>query len=182
MGLVVAAAAVSLMVIPAPSAHSSLADPCHVGVALGIIVVLALLVTRTMGDRGVQIERPLLAAFLAGMPLVYVGSWLWYRPADGAGLAWLQAELAGVPLYFALAWLGLRRWPWLLAVGIAAHGLCWDAWHYGRTPFVPDWYAFACLLMDVTLALYVATRVARFAGEPGWRWNGHGDRDRPRAA
>ena len=36
-------------------------------------------------------------------------------------------------------------------------------WHYGRTPFVPNWYAMGCLVMDVSVALYVAARAGRWA-------------------
>ena len=38
--------------------------------------------------------------------------------------SWLCIEFVGVPVYAILAVVGLRRAPWLLAVGIAAHGVC----------------------------------------------------------
>jgi hypothetical protein len=159
MALVIA----TLTIIPGASWRTSFADPCHVAVGAAMLVVVTLVMSRSLGDRWVWLERPVLAAFLAGMPLVYVGSCLWYPPAEGS-LGWLRVELAGVPLFATVALLGMRRWPWLLAAGIAAHGLCWDSWHVGRTSFVPDWYAIGCLAMDVTLALYVVARMATWAG------------------
>jgi hypothetical protein len=109
------------------------------------------------------IERRVLALFLAGMPLVYVASWLVTRGA-GTGGGWLWVEIAGFPLYTALAILGIRRSPWLLAAGIAAHGLAWDSWHYfTKTAYIPGWYAIGCFLVDIGLGIYIATRI------PAWR-------------
>lgn len=139
---------------------SALTDPCHLAAATGLIATLVIVAARWMGDRGVAFERSSLALFLAAMPPVYVASWLWSPPPRD--LAWLAVELAAVPLYGALALVGYRRAPWALVAGIALHGFGWDAWHYGHTPFVPDWYAWACLLADVGLAVYAATRVPRW--------------------
>jgi hypothetical protein len=60
---------------------------------------------------------------------------------------------------------GVRRAPWLLAAGIAGHGLLWDAWHFNRGGFVPDWYVLACLVVDLTFGFYVATQAAEYARE-----------------
>jgi hypothetical protein len=62
-----------------------------------------------------------------------------------------------------LALLGWKRSPWFLAVGIATHGIAWDAWHFKTSPFIPDWYCVFCLAIDLTLAVYVALRVRRYA-------------------
>lgn len=122
-------------------------------VAGATIVLLGL--ARLAGTAGVAVERALIALFLAGMPVVYVVSWI----AHGAGGAWLAVELAGLLLYGSMAVAGWRLAPWLLAAGVAAHGLAWDAWHLAGPSYVPPWYAIGCLLVDVGVAAYVATRL-----------------------
>ena len=73
---------------------------------------------------------------------------------------WLAVESAGLVLYGAVAWLGATRRLWLLPAGIAAHGL-WDVGHLGPSaPFVPDWYALACIVVDAAVALSLAGAVA----------------------
>lgn len=122
-------------------------------VAVATIVLLGL--TRLAGAAGVSVERAFIALFLAGMPVVYVVSW----SAHGTDGAWLAVELAGLLLYGGLAVAGWRHAPWLLAAGVAAHGLAWDAWHLVGPPYIPPWYALGCLLVDVGVAAYVATRL-----------------------
>ena len=150
----VAAATISLLwIVPElPIAH--LDDPSHWGVlgyALTLVTVLAL---RLRGARGTRTERRVLAIFLAGMPLVYVADWLRF---GGSG-AWLGIELVGTAVFVPLAWWGAKRWPWVLAAGIAAHGL-WDLLHYQRTSFVPDWYTIGCAVIDFAGGLYAAAQV-----------------------
>jgi alkylhydroperoxidase family enzyme len=156
LALLVVTTAIGLVRVPLGPLHA-VTDPCHLAVAAGLLVTGGVVTARWMGERGVAMERLSLALFLAGMPPVYVSSWFWSPPPHG--WAWLALELAAVPLYGALALAGYRRAPWALVAGIGLHGVGWDAWHYGRTPFVPDWYAWACLLADVGLAAYAATRV-----------------------
>lgn len=122
-------------------------------VAGATIVLLAL--TRLAGPAGVAGERAFIALFLAGMPVVYVVSWM----THGTSRTWLAVELLGLLLYGGLAVAGWSRAPWLLAAGVAAHGLGWDAWHLVGPPYVPPWYALGCLLVDVGIAAYVATRL-----------------------
>lgn len=91
------------------------------------------------------------------MPLVYVAFWLRYSgPQD-----WLWIQLAGVVVYWALAWVAATLNPWFLAIGIDGHAV-WDVWHWGRVEFVADWYALACFIIDVAIALYVAAQI------PNW--------------
>jgi hypothetical protein len=102
-----------------------------------------------------RFERRIMAAFLAGMPLVYVATLLFSDDKSG-----LPLELVAVPIYGTMAWLGLRRWPMLIAIGIALHGIAWDAWHLSGARVVPAWYAAGCLILDVAMAIYVAVRVS----------------------
>lgn len=107
-----------------------------------------------------KFERAWLAAFLVGMPVIYVVAWFMAR--DRAASLWIWVELLGLALFAAFAVLGLKKSPWFLAIGIAGHGLLWDSWHYKNSSYVPDWYAVACLLVDLALAAYVAARVPAY--------------------
>ncbi len=126
----------------------------HAVVASAVVLTLVTVV-RARGPRGSRLERVSMALFLSLMPTIYLMSWLRF----GGGGEWLLTELAGQVVFAALAIAGYRRWPWLLVLGIGGHGLLWDAWHYGRTPFMPAWYAIFCAVVDVGLAIYVATQV-----------------------
>jgi hypothetical protein len=161
LALLLATTAATLLGVPLDSWRASAADPCHLAALAALATTATLTVTRHLGARAFPIERTLLALFLAGMPLVYVGSWVWASEAHRT-TAWLVVEICGVPIYGTLAFVGLRRAPIFLVLGIAAHGLLWDAWHIGRSAYVPDWYAVGCLVMDVSLAVYLAVRTKRW--------------------
>jgi hypothetical protein len=145
----VACTAIAFATVPADSWRF---DSCHLAAIGGLATSAALLVTRFLGPKGFALERPLLAVFLASMPLVYVGSGL-----EGGKLDFV--EVFAVPVYGALAYLGIRRSAWYLAGGIAAHGLLWDAWHHAAWSVVPGWYATGCLVLDLAIAVYAATRL-----------------------
>jgi len=155
IALLVATAATALGLGLVPSWSAS---PCHVAAVLGGLTILLLFVTRWFGERAVAFEIRLAAAFLASMPLVYIASWFFTEESRVS----LWVELAALPLYAGFSALGLRRSPWFLVIGVAAHGLGWDLWHRASA-VVPTWYAEACLLVDLGLALYFAARV------PVWR-------------
>lgn len=153
-----AAATTAATVYSIPSWHGFWFDPCRWAYAFAALTIVLLLVTRHLGDRAKLFEVKWLALFLAGMPLIYLGRWI----LDGrmlAGYRGLIIELAGLLFYATLAVVGLRR-PWFLVAGIAAHGIGWDIWHYyPRSGYIPSWYALGCLVVDVGLAVYAATRV-----------------------
>ena len=159
LGVMIASLVAVTMTVPTASWSEAPLDPCHVGVILAMTTGATLTVTAFAGERARRIERPLLAIFLAGMPLPYILNLVWY----GGSAGWLAIELAALPIYGAIALAGLRR-PAVLAAGIAAHGLLWDAWHLAHTP-MPGWYAFGCLVVDQTMALYVLVGMSR-AGAP----------------
>jgi hypothetical protein len=143
-----------------PWRRGALLDVCHHAVIAGAVTLLLLFVTRRLGARGIAVERAWSALFLAGMPVVYIVGWLAAR-GGGASGAWLWVELLGLPIYSTLALLGVMRSPWFLVGGIAAHGVAWDAWHYALdSAYIPTWYVTGCLLADVGLSLYLATRVS----------------------
>lgn len=152
---------------PAPTAET-LMHPA-MSAALGTPLV-ALWLVAAPGTRlhRVTWERRLMALFLALMPVVYLNSYLATRAGlvagvagmDPAGGGWLWVELAGIPVFFGLAMVGLRRGAHVLGWGIVAHGLLWDGWHIGRSPFMPDWYAVACLIVDLGWGCWALTRAA----------------------
>jgi hypothetical protein len=149
-----------------PTWQHFLSDVCHLAAIFAVLTIAVLSITRLFGARGIVIERIWVALFLAGMPAVYIVRWL---ATDGGGTshAWLAVEVAALPIYGGLAAFGLRRRSWLIPIGIAAHGLAWDWWHWRPpSPYIPAWYAIGCLLVDVSLAIYLAVRL------PAWR-QGH---------
>lgn len=150
----------TLYVVPS---WRSAGDPFLLAAVANAITVGCLWVTRSRGPEAVRFERALLCGFLAGMPLIYLMGW--FRARDHAASSWIWVELLGLALFSALALLGLKNSPWFLAIGIAGHGLAWDSWHYQNSAYVPNWYAVACLLVDVALAAYVAARLPVYKGE-----------------
>jgi hypothetical protein len=147
----------------APSWSHPLVDVCHVAGILALVTVAILWGAFAFAeDVRAVIEQFAAALFLVGMPVVYIVAWL--QVSDGSTVNWLLIEMAGFPLYAALAVLGLWKSPWFLVIGIAGHGLGWDAWHYfSSTPYIPHWYAIGCLLADIGLSVYFAARI------PAWR-------------
>ena len=139
--------------------------------AVSMPIVLATLVALRLGRAPVVWERTLLASFLFFMPTVYLGS----LALHGGSRDWLVTESVGQMLFAAVALIGWRV-PWVLAVGLASHGLGWDWWHYGRTGFIPDWYATACLMVDVGCGVYALSRL------PAWNESVRAERVERRSA
>jgi hypothetical protein len=152
-----------LMLYMVPS-WQTLGDPFPFGAVGSAFTVVCDWMTRWLGSRAMKFEQAWLAAFLVGMPLVYVMGWF---VARGRGASsWIWVELLGLAIYAAFAALGLKNSPWFLAIGIAAHGLAWDSWHYKNSAYVPDWYAVACLLVDLVLGAYLIARVPAYREVP----------------
>jgi len=150
----VLATAGGVMVVPDLDAHL-LTQPSFWAVVSACLLLAAVVSVRARVGRGTSIERVGLGAFLFLMPTVYLAAWL----REGGDLEWLWIELAGQVIFGAAAVYGAARSPRVLALGIAAHGLLWDTWHHGHTGFMPDWYATACLVVDVGWGFYAFTQV-----------------------
>ena len=135
-------------------------DPFLLAAVVGTVTVACLWLTRWLGSRAMKFERTMLAAFLVAMPLVYVKGWFAVRDHVASSGIWV--ELLGLTLFAAFAALGLKNSPWFLAIGIAGHGFAWDLWHYKNSAYIPDWYAMACMLVDLALSAYVASRVPAY--------------------
>jgi hypothetical protein len=137
-------------VLVVPSWHNT---PCHRAVIASVIVLGLLFVTRF--TNAVRFEQYLLAGFLAAMPLVYLSAWYETSVLKSPVHLWLEA--AGLAVFLALALLGLKK-PAFLIAGIALHGVVWDLVHFRGYDYVPSWYAIDCLIVDVGIAWYAATR------------------------
>ena len=141
-----------------PSWHRTWEDPSLLACVAGAGVTVYLWWMKMLGPRGARPELFSLTIFLAAMPVVYVSRYF-FAGVESADGTWLRVELAGVVIFATLAVLGLKVSPWFLAGGIVAHGVGWDLWHYGSSTYIPDWYAVGCMVIDLTLGVYVATRM-----------------------
>ena len=100
---------------------------------------------------GAQREVQVYAVGLVVAAIVYLGF-----AVNGGGPGWLFVELLGVAIFTLSAGLGVKVWPFFLALGWALHGV-WDGLMYAipGTGFVPIWYPPACLAFDLVLAGYI---------------------------
>lgn len=69
----------------------------------------------------------------------------------------LAAETIPALVFVAMAVIGYRKSPWLVAAGLALHGV-FDFFHAGviANPGVPVWWPGWCLAYDVVAAAYLA--------------------------
>lgn len=120
-----------------------------------VIFTVFFVALRLMPLRNVQFERLSLALFLAYMPIIYI----WSALLNGETTEVL-AEIAGAFIFMGMAWWGFKRSssPWILALGIAAHGVAWDSWHHNHSAYIDYWYPLGCLLIDIALAFVVVTQ------------------------
>jgi peptidoglycan/LPS O-acetylase OafA/YrhL len=75
---------------------------------------------------------------------------------------YFAVEAVGTILYTAAAVVGVRRWPFVLALGWTSH-VAWDLlFHYANGPaFAPPWYPLLCVGFDLFLGGYIAGAVAK---------------------
>ena len=135
---------VALLFVPdLPTRH--LDDPSHWGV-LGFLGVAGFIAFQKTWDLENGLMRGLFTLFLAGLPAIYVANWL--RWGGSSEALWL--ELFGLAFWVGLAI--LSRWRTdIIWIGVALHAV-WDAFHFGHTSYVPDWYIIACIAADLGLA------------------------------
>jgi hypothetical protein len=135
-----------------PFAHLGSAPyAATVGAAIAGIV---LAIVRFLMRRNLQLEKFVLAVFLAAMPIIYLWSALEAGDSNGVLL-----ESLGIVIYGGLAVFGFFRSPLALGLGIAAHGLVWDWLHHNRSAYIPNWYSLGCLIVDVAFAFLVLTQL-----------------------
>lgn len=140
-----------LLAAPASRLLDYLVHPAYLALVGATLTAPAYAVLTNLKPRRRDLERLLLASFLAGMPIVYLWSALRAHDLDGVYL-----ELGGTLLYGTCAVLGYRRSTLLLGFGIAAHGIAWDAWHHGHAAYMEPWYPLLCLIVDVAFFLAIA--------------------------
>jgi hypothetical protein len=124
------------------------------GLALGVAAFAAL--TRLDRDR----------AFYATVLIVVAHYYVLFAVMGGSAPA-LVAESVVLAAFAALAVIGFRTSLWLVAAGLAAHGL-FDFFRTGliANPGVPAWWPNFCLSFDLVAAAWLAWLLARRGGGP----------------
>ncbi len=88
--------------------------------------------------------------------LIVIASYYILFAAMGASMQTLLIELAAAAAFTVVAFVGFKRNPWLIVIGLAAHGV-FDLLHplLAHNPGVPVWWPGFCLAYDVTAAVYL---------------------------
>ena len=122
-------------------------------------IVLALAVARFARSSGFDRDR----AFYPSV-LVVVASYYVLFAAMGGSTPALVVESLFMAVFVLAAVLGFKRYPWLVPVGLATHGL-FDVTHdlVVENPGVPEWWPAFCLTFDVGAALLLAGAQRRAA-------------------
>jgi hypothetical protein len=150
--LLIITAAAALAVVPEWTA-ASLTYPSYWGLS-GFLLLAALLLLRPGRSWSPgSANRRLVVTFLVVVQMIYVAGWLRF----GGSPVELGIQLGGLGLWWFLAAMG-RRSDAALWIGCALHGL-WDALHYGRVDFVPEWYGALCIVVDVAVGAFVLLRL-----------------------
>jgi hypothetical protein len=125
-------------------------------IGLAIAAGLALFASRVGLDR----DR----AFYATVLIVVAHYYLLFA-AMGGTVDTLLAESAVAAVFVGVAALGFTRLPWLVASGLAAHGL-FDLVHAHVivNPGVPAWWPAFCLSFDVGAAAWLVLAPRRLQG------------------
>jgi hypothetical protein len=139
-----------LWLAPASVLHAP-GEPTSLATFSTFAVTLLLLASRLTGTD--RFDRLVLAVFLAGMQLIYVWAAILHGDRGDLGV-----EAIGALAFVGVALAGYARWPWLIGVGIIAHGVAWDTWHHGRSSYIPDWYSLGCLVTDLGVGVFALAR------------------------
>jgi hypothetical protein len=89
-----------------------------------------------------------------------------FAAMGGAATAlWLEAGVAAI--FVASALIGFPKRPWLIAVGLAAHGI-FDLMHPHLidNAGVPEWWPAFCMAFDVVAAAGVTLKICATRGQP----------------
>src|SRR5689334_14618560 len=118
----------------------------------GIGVLLSLAVAGFARLVGFDRDR----AFYATVLIVVASYYVLFAVMGGGGQA-LVAELLGMSVFGAAAVLGFKLSPWIVAAGLAGHGV-FDSFH-GRVivnPGMPPWWPAFCASYDVGAGVILA--------------------------
>lgn len=77
--------------------------------------------------------------------------------ATGSDAKAFVAEFGIEAAFITAAIVGFKRWPWVIVLALASHGL-FDAVHHRLVdnPGVPVWWPAFCAIFDLTAAAYIA--------------------------
>lgn len=129
-------------------------------ILIGLLFALAVAVfARVVGldrDRAFYPTVLIVIAFLYGL----------FAMVGGSVPALLQ-ESFGIVAFTSVAVLGFKFSPWLVAAGLAAHGV-YDFFHPHviSNPGVPAWWPMFCLSYDVAAAAFLAVLLLRQRAAP----------------
>ncbi|MBV6459795.1 MAG: hypothetical protein HONBIEJF_02948 [Fimbriimonadaceae bacterium] len=106
---------------------------------------------------GLDRERAYYATILAVVALYYA-----LFAVMGRSMEALLLESIAIAVFFVLTALGFRRSQWIVAAGLAGHGL-YDAVHGAliSNPGMPVWWPYFCGSIDVTMAVGLAAILVR---------------------
>lgn len=151
--LLLAVATVAALAVVPDWPHRHLGNPSYWAVVGFLVLVIRLLARpRALWDPG-GANRRVILVFLAVVQLIYVANWVRY----GGSLWELGIETGGLGIWVVLV-LMARQSNRALWLGCAAHGI-WDALHFDRVGFVPEWYAASCMAADVGIGAFVLLHV-----------------------
>lgn len=146
--LLLAASLSAVLVVPGLP-YLQLHDPGHWGLLAFLAVAALFLRKRHASWSPRSMNRFNARCVLAGMPVIYV-AYAFLEGGSGHSLLW---ESSGLAFWVVLAIMAGRRLE-LIWIGVLLHAI-WDAAHFGRTDYVPDWYSAACLAADIGLAGFI---------------------------
>lgn len=141
------------LVPPAESLHQYLFNPASFALVAATVSASVYVAISVTVAPPLPWQRLLLALFLAGMPFIY----LWAAIVAGDRDA-IILETLGVFVFVPMAAWGYRRSLLILGIGIAAHGIAWDAWHHHNAAYIEPWYPFGCLVVDVAFFIVAAAQ------------------------
>ncbi len=130
-----------------PHRHTS--DPSYLGI-VGFVFIVGLLIRRTgQGWGRHSANRRVIVFFLVALPLIYLANWMKF----GGSMLELGVQVAGLGIWIFFAYRAVRM-ELFLWLGCVLHAV-WDAAHFGRVEFIPEWYAAACIAADLGLGAFV---------------------------
>ncbi len=134
-------------------------NPAHFASMAAVVAAVGLIPLRLFLMQHVQLTRLLFAATLIFMPLIY----LWAALLGGDRHA-VMLEGFGLVVFTGIAMFGYLRSTLALGLGIAFHGIFWDAWHHLDSTYIEHWYPLGCLLFDVAFGMMIVA--GAFGADP----------------
>lgn len=117
-----------------------------VGIVLGVLIAIFARLTGLDRDR----------AFYPTV-LIVIASYYALFAVMGGSMPALMTEMVGIAVFIVVAIAGFKGSPWIVAAGIAGHGV----FDFVRTGFItnpgmPEWWPPFCAAIDVTIGVCLA--------------------------